>query len=197
MEKQLLCLLEGQAGGVTQIQFTPDGSFLLAGGRKDNEILVWDLRNPGELLAVLQRIVQTNQRIQFDVKESMVLSGGSDGGVLAWDLTSTPREEDKVIPPVLRWRDLHGGDCVNGVTFNPHHNVFASSSGQRHFSDPCEQFSPDEDGEEKMDESESSGAKKVDNSVKVWAIIDRGEKVEEASEITESAVEESLDQVES
>ena len=42
-----LCLLEGQTGGVTQIKFTADGTFLLAGGRKDREILVWDMRNPG------------------------------------------------------------------------------------------------------------------------------------------------------
>jgi len=36
-----------QKGGITHIQFTPDGSKLLAGGRKDKEILVWDLRNIG------------------------------------------------------------------------------------------------------------------------------------------------------
>lgn len=47
----LLCLNEAQQkGGITHIQFTPDGSKLLAGGRKDKEILVWDLRNPGEKL---------------------------------------------------------------------------------------------------------------------------------------------------
>jgi WD40 repeat protein len=45
----LLCLHEAQQkGGITHVQFTPDGSKLLAGGRKDKEILVWDLRNPGE-----------------------------------------------------------------------------------------------------------------------------------------------------
>ena len=47
----LLCLNEAQQkGGITHVQFTPDGSKLLAGGRKDKEILVWDLRNLGEFV---------------------------------------------------------------------------------------------------------------------------------------------------
>ncbi len=45
---QLLCLLEGQKGGITHVKFSADGSKLLAGGRKDDEILVWDMRNPGD-----------------------------------------------------------------------------------------------------------------------------------------------------
>lgn len=38
-KNHLLCLLEGQVGGVTQVKFSGDGTFLLAGGRKDDEIL--------------------------------------------------------------------------------------------------------------------------------------------------------------
>ena len=37
---QLLCVLEGQKGGITHIKFTPDGTKLLAGGRKDNDIML-------------------------------------------------------------------------------------------------------------------------------------------------------------
>ena len=45
----LVCMHEGQQkGGITHVQFSPDGTKLLAGGRKDKEILVWDLRNPGK-----------------------------------------------------------------------------------------------------------------------------------------------------
>ena len=43
-----LCYLDGQKGGITYIKFSPDGTKLLAGGRKDDEILVWDMRNPGK-----------------------------------------------------------------------------------------------------------------------------------------------------
>ena len=45
-----LCYLEGQKGGITHIQFSRDGGKLLAGGRKDQEILVWDMRNPGKYI---------------------------------------------------------------------------------------------------------------------------------------------------
>jgi hypothetical protein len=37
-----------QRGGITHIQFTPDGTKLIAGGRRDKEILVWDMRNIGK-----------------------------------------------------------------------------------------------------------------------------------------------------
>lgn len=31
---ELECILEGQKGGVTQLQFSPDGNLLYSGGRK-------------------------------------------------------------------------------------------------------------------------------------------------------------------
>ena len=53
---KLVCMHEGQQkGGITHVQFTPDGTKLLAGGRKDKEILVWDLRNPGKLTLLYHR----------------------------------------------------------------------------------------------------------------------------------------------
>ena len=48
-----LCYLDGQKGGITYIKFSPDGTKLLAGGRKDDEILVWDMRNPGRYISKL------------------------------------------------------------------------------------------------------------------------------------------------
>ena len=88
---QLLCVLEGQKGGITQIEFSPDGTKLFTGGRKDNELLVWDMRNPGMLYAVLNRKVDTNQRIYFDMDSSgrYIFSGNTDGSVSVWDLNQT------------------------------------------------------------------------------------------------------------
>jgi WD40 repeat protein len=57
----LLCLLTGQRGGITQLQFSPDGNFLLAGARKDNEILVWDMRNPGKVQSRVSLPVSLNE----------------------------------------------------------------------------------------------------------------------------------------
>ena len=53
-----LCYLDGQKGGITYIKFSPDGTKLLAGGRKDDEILVWDMRNPGKYIQLRPLIVQ-------------------------------------------------------------------------------------------------------------------------------------------
>ena len=63
----LLCLLLGHQGGITHLQFSPDGTKLLSGGRKDSEIICWDIRNPGSVLFTVKREVATNQRIYFDI----------------------------------------------------------------------------------------------------------------------------------
>merc|ERR1719210_1962497 len=83
-----LCYLDGQKGGITHLQFSPDGTKLCAGGRKDDEILVWDLRNPGQLYSVLRRRVGTNQRIYFDIAGSYLGTGSTDGAVSIWDMNS-------------------------------------------------------------------------------------------------------------
>jgi hypothetical protein len=79
----MLCLLQGQTGGVTHLAFSQDGHRLYSGARKvsffnsllktiilcflqDAEILCWDLRNPGNVLFTMQRSVLTNQRMYFD-----------------------------------------------------------------------------------------------------------------------------------
>ncbi len=63
---QLLCVMEGQKGGITHIQFSPDGNKLACGGRKDDDIIIWDMRFPGSIFANLKRQITTNQRIYFD-----------------------------------------------------------------------------------------------------------------------------------
>ena len=138
---QLLCILEGQKGGLTHLKFTPDGTKLIAGGRKDNDLLVWDMRQPGELYAVLNRTVETNQRIYFDVdsKGKYVMTGNTNGSVTAWDLASTrtltPNVEDKVIPPVTEIKNLHL-DAINGCSIHPWLPMISTCSGQRHIQCP-------------------------------------------------------------
>jgi WD40 repeat protein len=63
----VVCVLQGQCGGVTHIAFSPDGNRLYSGGRKDCEILCWDVREPGRVLFKAVREVETNQRIYFDL----------------------------------------------------------------------------------------------------------------------------------
>lgn len=78
---QLMYILRGHKSGVTHLQFSPDGLKLYSGSRKgDNDIVCWDLRNVGEILYSVERIVTTNQRIYFDIS--------SDGKYLVSGLTS-------------------------------------------------------------------------------------------------------------
>ncbi|KAK3602482.1 hypothetical protein CHS0354_022348 [Potamilus streckersoni] len=63
---EMVCMFQGQQGGVTHIAFSPDGTKLYSGGRKDSEILCWDMRNPGQILFTALRQVESNQRIYFD-----------------------------------------------------------------------------------------------------------------------------------
>lgn len=66
-EGDLLFVLHGHTGGVTQIRFSQDGHYLFSGGRMDPEILCWDIRNPGKLVYSILRKVDTQQKIQFDL----------------------------------------------------------------------------------------------------------------------------------
>ncbi|TRY79750.1 hypothetical protein TCAL_09896 [Tigriopus californicus] len=124
----------------------------------------------GELYGTLERKVETNQRIQFDIRDDMVVSGGTDGAIRVWDLTQPPIESGKssVIEPILSWENVHGGDCVNGITFNPYQSKIASSSGQRHFKDVSAEISSSED--EIEGEGDESKMKRIENSFKIWAL---------------------------
>jgi len=128
-----LCVLRGQMGGVTQVTFSRDGSKLFSGGRKDNEILCWDLRQPGMVLYTLQREVITNQTIQFTLSPCghYLCSANTDGSVRIWSLDGQVDSDTGVLEPETGWL-LHR-DVVNGVSWHPGGDWLATCSGQRHF----------------------------------------------------------------
>jgi len=135
-EGEMLCLLEGQQGGVTQVTFTADGTRLYTGGRKDGELVGWDLRQPGRVLHTLQREAATNQRVQFTLSpcQQLLASAGTDGSVRVWRLADAP-DAQGVVAPCRAWL-LHG-DAVTGVGWRgggatP---LLATCSGQRRFAD--------------------------------------------------------------
>lgn len=70
------------------MKFTPDGIRLVSGARKDHRLLVWDIRYYRRPLNVLNRPVDTNQRIYFDVSPcgNYLVSGGTDGILKVWDV---------------------------------------------------------------------------------------------------------------
>ncbi|CAG2158042.1 unnamed protein product, partial [Oppiella nova] len=128
-----ICVLLGQKGGLTHLQFSSDGNRLYSGGRKDSEILCWDLRNIGHVLSVINREVNTNQRIYFDLSsDSKYLVTGSDTGFVAtYDINC--EASDEIMKP-LNTFSAHK-DCVNGVSFHPTLPLLSTTSGQRRFAD--------------------------------------------------------------
>nr|CAG4642538.1 EOG090X06W9 [Evadne anonyx] len=131
-----LCVLEGHRGGVTHLKFSPDGFFLYSGGRKDPEIICWDLRNPGQVLYTVNRTVQTNQRIYFDLDPTgrFLITGDTNGFIRVWDtqkaLEVTTESASTVPAELCSWKPHD--DCTNGVSCHPWLPLVATSSGQRH-----------------------------------------------------------------
>lgn len=159
---QIVCMFEGQQGGVTHLAFSPDGTKLYSGGRKDPEIICWDLRNPGQILFVALRQVLTNQRIYFELDRSgqYMFSGSHDGTVNIWDTTVTPEElfpgQDSVLKVTNKFQ-AHK-DTVNGISLHPYLPLLASSSGQRHFPSVYD-----------SDSSEDEASDIIENTLKLWA----------------------------
>ncbi|EDW54478.1 telomerase Cajal body protein 1 homolog [Drosophila sechellia] len=129
-----LFTLGGHEGGITQLRYGEFGNgewHLFSGARKCDKILHWDMRNYKQPLVELQRHVDTNQRIQFDLTSDShwLASGDTRGSVNVWDLK---RYGDPSVLP------LHS-DCCNGVSLNPAMPILATSSGQFHFTDQSDQ----------------------------------------------------------
>ncbi|XP_052458416.1 telomerase Cajal body protein 1 [Carassius gibelio] len=186
----LLTLLPARhRGGLTHLLFSPNGYHMYTGGRKDSEILCWDLRDPGQVLFSMHRNVGTNQRIYFDLDQSgrYLLSGDTDGVVSVWDtLTPPPDGNEEPLPPLLQFQ-AHT-DCANGISVHPFMPLVASSSGQRKFCWP----SDSEDSESDSDEGNvmSSNGVRQDNALVLWwagplgSTNERGQ--EEESEVIKS-----------
>ncbi|CAL9079622.1 unnamed protein product [Musa textilis] len=123
---ELLYVLHGQLGGVTQVLFSKDGNYLYTGGRKDPYILCWDIRNTIGIVYQLYRSSEhTNQRISFDIEPCgrHLGTGGEDGLVHIYDLQTG------------EWATSFqaASDTVNGFSFHPSLPLAASSSGNRRF----------------------------------------------------------------
>lgn len=177
-------------GGLTHLLFSPDGNYLFTGGRKDPEILCWDLREPGKVVFSLERNVATNQRIYFDLDQSgrYLLSGDTEGVVSVWDThTAPPDGNEELLQPQLRFQ-AHW-DCTNGISVHPFMPLLATSSGQRQFPWPGESegdsASEGEGGEAAMSPQET----RQDNALSLWWAGPLGPAPEESQEQSAEAVE--------
>ncbi|KAM9514240.1 telomerase Cajal body protein 1 [Guaruba guarouba] len=145
----------------THLRFSPDGTRIYAGGRKDTHILCWDLRLPERPLLAVERHVTTNQRVTFDLDPTgrFLVSGDTSGFVTLWDTVGTPPQpgDPPLVAPTLRFRALR--DCINGTSLHPELPLLATASGQRLFPVP---WGSDEEEEE---EGPPPGG---DNRLQLW-----------------------------
>ncbi|XP_057764645.1 uncharacterized protein LOC130985597 [Salvia miltiorrhiza] len=151
---ELLYVLHGQEGGVTQVQFSKDGNYLYSGGRKDPYILCWDIRKTVDIVYKLYRSSEsTNQRIQFDIEPlgRYLGTGGQDGLVHIYDLQTG--EWVSSFQAAL--------DTVNGFGFHPFLPMAATSSGHRRYID--------------LDDSaEDNSLSGDENCVSIWSFYSSG-----------------------
>lgn len=170
----LMCLLEGQTGGVTHLRFSSDKNRLYSGGRKDQEILCWDIRNPGNVLYSALREVSTHQRIYFDLDSEgrYLVSGNRNGSVTVWDTSQTPTpplddHSDPILLPAHKYK-AHT-DCVNGISLHPHMPIMATTSGQRLQPFPGRGSLASGDSDSESDQ-EMDIVQPVDHSLKIWSL---------------------------
>ncbi|XP_055380391.1 telomerase Cajal body protein 1 homolog isoform X2 [Condylostylus longicornis] len=151
-----LTTIPGHSGGVTLLKVDSSGQRLFSGARKDKLILQWDLRNFKSPVQKYFRQVETNQRIYFDISVcgKYLLTGGTDGMIRAWDITSDITSEYQF--------NLHY-DCCNSVGFSTIRPVICTTSGQYKFTQESTEV-----GIDSTNLKENEIEVKYENSLVVW-----------------------------
>lgn len=85
-----LAIYDKHTGGITFLKFIHNDTYFISGARKDNKLLMWDVRYGSEPVLCLERFTRTNQRIYFDVSEDgkWLASGDTNGLIRAWNINN-------------------------------------------------------------------------------------------------------------
>ncbi|CAG9530302.1 unnamed protein product [Cercopithifilaria johnstoni] len=150
---------------VTLLRYTPDGNFVLTAGRKDDDIISWDLRYPGKIYSLYSRPSTTSQRIYFDIDSSgtYLFSGSSNGELYIFDLKYT--NGDEPLAPCVRLSAHNSTLC--GVSIHREWPIVATCSGQRVFPFPeLDQMGDIDSGSTYED---VNSPELLDNSLVLWS----------------------------
>ena len=170
--------------GVTQIKWSPCGKYLYVSERMSSGVLIYDIRDTGQLLGWLEgREAMTNQRLGIDVfglgdgDGHEIWAGGTDGIIKVW---MNPHQREAAQAPSWNWRGHEGEwvllrpavwvadvstDAITSTQVHPTGSVVATCSGQRRLANPMQTGSTCSDSD-----SEKSDyiARNTDNSLKIW-----------------------------
>ncbi|KAM7535900.1 hypothetical protein Aperf_G00000095026 [Anoplocephala perfoliata] len=109
--------------GISQLKFLSE-RYLIAGGRVDGVIQVWDLAGTSkEPCLTFHRRVENYQRFQFDVDptDRYLFTGSQTGAAFCYNFSTGELE--------FSWR-AHEDSC-NGMAIHPTSSVLATAAGQR------------------------------------------------------------------
>lgn len=157
--------------GVTWLKFIPRTNLFASGGRKDNKLILWDIRNLQKPFHVLERKCDTNQRMYFDASPfgEWIATGNTDGVVRVWNL----REIDAVGRSYRKYDFPLHRDCCNGVSFHPTRPIVATTSGQFHPTTNGADYSvssPIVDDDDQQSADKPTRDSSPENSLTLWWI---------------------------
>ncbi|KAF9134604.1 Telomerase Cajal body protein 1 [Mortierella sp. GBA39] len=119
-------------GGLTQVQFSPDGLYLYSASRQDPFIRCWDIRNTANVLFRLERPGElTNQRLGFDVSSDgrWLSAGDMNGDISIFDLSNPTDPDSERLASRIRGHN----DVISSAAFHPTGSMLATNSGQRKY----------------------------------------------------------------
>ncbi|KAF9908174.1 Telomerase Cajal body protein 1 [Linnemannia zychae] len=165
-------------GGLTQVQFSPDGVYLYSASRQDPFIRCWDIRNTASVLFRLERPGDlTNQRLGFDISSDgrWLSTGDMNGDVSIFNLSNPTDPASERLATRIYGHD----DVISTAAFHPTGSMLATSSGQRKYelfdSDDSDSDSEEDSEEESQQTPESTLDKDfeppvIDNSISLWSL---------------------------
>ena len=83
--------------GLTNSKFSQDGNYLVTCHRNSSQMLVWDIRNTGEVLHRLDSDSQTCQRLHANIYKDFVYRGDVHGNALAFEISTGRKVLEKVV----------------------------------------------------------------------------------------------------
>ncbi|KAK9900789.1 WD40 repeat-like protein [Cystobasidium minutum MCA 4210] len=118
-----------RGAGVTQVNFHPTmPNYVYSTSRRMNHILVWDIRNPSDVMLALPRPGNTHQRIHFDIDPwgKWLTTGDTNGDVRFYDT----HDPDGDMPAAV----YHlAEDTVSSAMLHPLQPLLLTASGSRRF----------------------------------------------------------------